>query len=111
MDMNNLMQMANQLREKITSAQGEAEKLRVTGESGGGMVRVTMNGNHQVVELKIDPKALGSAEDLPLIEDLIRAAVNTASAQVGTALKSNLGSLAQDFGVNMADLEKMGFPK
>ena len=111
MDMNNLMQMANQLREKMASAQGEAEKVRVIGESGGGMVRVVMNGNHQVVELKIDPKALSSADDLPLIEDLVRAAINTTSAQVGVALKSRLGNLAQDFGVDMSELEKMGFPK
>lgn len=111
MDLNNLMQMANQLREKINSAQGEASSLRVTGEAGGGMVRVVMNGQHEVLELKIDPRVFGSAEDLPLIEDLVRAAVNMAVTQVAAGLKDRLGNLAQDFGVNMADLEKMGFPK
>lgn len=57
--------------EKMRQAQSE---LRVNGESGAGMVRVTMSGNYEVTAIRIDPSLVG--EDLEMLEDLLAAAVN-----------------------------------
>ncbi len=114
MDVNNLMQMANQLREKLSSAQNESRDLKVTGEAGGGMVQVVMNGQHELLKLTIDKSVLGSAisaDDLKLLEDLLRAAVNQAAGNVGTALKEKMGHMAKDFGVDLSALEGLGLPK
>lgn len=110
MDLNNLMQMAGQLKERLDDAQTQADKLAVKGEAGGGMVQVTMNGRHEVVALKIDPSVI-KADEADLLEDLVRAAVNHAGSQVGSGIKDRLGGLAKDFGVDMAAFEGMGFPK
>ena len=108
MDIGNLMQMANQLRDKLSNAQGEAAKLRVDGEAGGGLVRVVMNGRHEIVELKIDPKVQG---DLKLLEDLVRAAVNQATVKVASGLTERMGGLAKDFGIDLSALEGLTPPK
>lgn len=110
MDLNNLMQMAAQLRERLSSAQEQATNIRVTAESGGGLVRVVMNGRHEIVELKIDPIAVHASE-VALLEDLVRAAVNQATAQVADALKDRLGGMAKDFGVDLSALDLPGMPK
>jgi len=110
MDFGNMMQMATQLRERLAQAQEQAGSVTVTGESGGGLVRVVMNGRHEVVELKIDPKMLAPTE-VALVEDLIRAAVNDAGVKVAAKLKDNMGNMARDFGVDLGALEKLGFPK
>jgi DNA-binding YbaB/EbfC family protein len=104
------MQMATQLRERLAQAQEQAGSLTVTGEAGGGLVRVVMNGRHEIVELKIDPKTLVPSE-VALVEDLIRAAVNQATAKVVTGLKERMGGMAKDFGVDLSALEGLGFPK
>lgn len=110
MDLNNLMQMAGQLKERLDEAQSQAGKLTVTGEAGGGLVRVSMNGRHELTAVKIDPAALKDG-DTALLEDLLIAAVNQATGQVGTGLKDKLGNMAQDFGVDMSAFEGLGFPK
>lgn len=110
MDFTQLMQMAGQLKERLDDAQAQASKLSVKGEAGGGLVQVTMNGRHELTAVKIDPAALKDG-DATLLEDLLVAAVNQASAQVGSGVKDQLGNVAQDLGVDMSALENMGFPK
>lgn len=104
MDINELMKAAQGLRTQLENAKEQAEKLRVTGEAGGGMVRVVMNGRYEVVELTIEPAAV--SDDIKLVEDLTRAAVNQASSKVGEQLQGSLGSMAQGLGV---DLSQLGF--
>ena len=110
MDLNNLMQMAEQLRERLNSAQSQAGNTTVTGEAGAGMVKVVMNGRHKIVSLAIDPKAV-DPKDLTLLTDLIIAAVNQASDQVANGLKDQLGGMARDFGVDLSSLDFPGKPK
>jgi DNA-binding YbaB/EbfC family protein len=76
----NLMRQAQQLQESMQKAQAELGSLEVTGESGGGMVRVTMTGRHEVRAVRIDTAALGNDKDM--IEDLVAAAVNDAVHKV-----------------------------
>lgn len=102
MDLSEIMKMAGQLRQQLSEAQAEAQKLRVSGEAGGGLVRLVMNGRHEVVELHLDPSAVPGlgGDDLALLEDLLRAAVNQASARVADELQQRLGGMAQGLGID-----------
>lgn len=75
-DMNNLMQQAQAMQEKLRKLQDEAASAEVTGEAGAGLVKVTMNGRHDVRRVEIDPSLM--QEDKEMLEDLVAAAVNDA---------------------------------
>jgi len=79
-DMNNLLQQAQAMQEKMKKMQDEVSKAEVTGESGAGMVKVTMNGRHDVRKVEIDPVLM--KEDKEMLEDLLAAAVNDAVRRV-----------------------------
>lgn len=79
-DMNNLLQQAQAMQEKMKKMQDEVSKAEVTGESGAGMVKVTMNGRHDVRKVEIDPSLM--KEDKEMLEDLLAAAVNDAVRRV-----------------------------
>ena len=72
----NLMRQAQQMQETLEKAQAELATLEVTGEAGGGMVKVQMNGKHEVRRVTLDPAVAG--DDRELLEDLIAAACNDA---------------------------------
>ncbi|TNF08045.1 MAG: YbaB/EbfC family nucleoid-associated protein [Gammaproteobacteria bacterium] len=80
MNINDLMKQAQQMQEKMQKLQAEAAKAEVTGESGAGMVKVVMNGRHDVRKVSIDPGVL--SEDKEFLEDLLAAAVNDAVRKV-----------------------------
>jgi nucleoid-associated protein EbfC len=73
-DIGNLMKQAQQLQERLSQVQESVARRTVEASAGGGMVKVTVNGKHEVLALAIDPAVL--KEDLDLIQDLILAAVN-----------------------------------
>ena len=100
MDLSEMMKMAGQLREQMESAQEEAGKLRVHGEAGGGMVKVEMNGRYEIVSITIDP-ALVVPDQVNFVEDLVRAAINQASARVGDGLKNQAGQMASKLGIDI----------
>ena len=87
-----LMKQAQQLQANMEKAQSELANLEVQGESGGGMVRVTMTGLHDVRRVTIDQVLL--SEDKDLLEDLIAAAVNDAVHRVESANREKMSSLA-----------------
>ena len=72
----NLMKQAQQMQEKMQKLQEEIASAEVTGESGAGMVRITMTGRHDVKKVDIDASLL--SEDKEVLEDLIAAAMNDA---------------------------------
>ncbi len=76
----NLMRQAQQMQENLKKAQAELAALEVTGEAGGGMVKVLMNGKHEVRRVSIDPSVAG--DDRELLEDLVTAAINDAVRKV-----------------------------
>ena len=73
-----MMRQAQQLQNRLAKVQQELEELTVQGSAGGGVVRVTMNGKQEVSRVIIEPEA---AEDIDLLQDLVAAAVNDASAR------------------------------
>lgn len=76
----NLMKQAQQMQEKMQRMQEEVAKLEVTGESGGGMVKITMTGKHEVRRVSIDDSLL--QDDKEMLEDLIAAAINDAARRI-----------------------------
>lgn len=96
-DMQQLMKMAEQMRSQMMEAQKKATAAKFDGEAGGGLVKVVVNGRNEVLELKIDPAA---AEDLTLLEDLVRAAVNQATTKANDAVRGDFGNMAQGFGMD-----------
>ncbi len=87
-----LMRQAQQLQANMQKAQEELAQLEVVGESGGGMVKVTMNGRHEVQRVRIDPAA-GAGGDLEMLEDLVAAACNDATRRAGEAAKEKMSGL------------------
>ena len=76
----NLMRQAQQMQADMQKAQAELATLEVTGEAGGGTVRVVMNGRHELGRVSIDPAVAG--DDRELLEDLVVVAVNDAVRKI-----------------------------
>ncbi|HYV03898.1 MAG TPA: YbaB/EbfC family nucleoid-associated protein [Blastocatellia bacterium] len=85
-DLGQMMQQAKQMQEDM---QRDMKEIRVDATAGGGVVRVSMNGAKEMLDLKIDPEA---ASDVEMLQDLIVAAVNEASRKADEAIKGKLGS-------------------
>lgn len=90
-DLNNLMQQARQMQEKMQQLQQQAAAAEVVGEAGAGLVQVRMTGRHDVRKVSIDPGLL--SEDVEILEDLLAAAVNDAVRKVEAKQKEMLGGL------------------
>jgi nucleoid-associated protein EbfC len=78
--MGNLMKQAQQMQANMEKAQQELALMEVTGQSGGGMVKIIMNGKHDVKKVRIEDVLF--EDDKEMLEDLIAAAVNDAVRQV-----------------------------
>ena len=96
-DLNDLMKQAGKMQEQMQKAQEELSKQEVVGESGAGMVRVTMNGRHDVKNIAIDDALL--KEEKSMLEDLVAAAVNDAVRRVEDANKNALGKMFSGAGM------------
>jgi nucleoid-associated protein EbfC len=87
-----LMQQAQRMQENLKHAQEELAKLEVTGQSGGGMVSVVMNGRHEVRRVNIDRKLF--ADDPEMAEDLVAAAINDAVNKIAAASQQQMSDVA-----------------
>ena len=93
-----LMKQAQEMQGNLQRAQEELARLEVEGVSGGGMVRVTMTGRHDVRRVQIDPALLGEP-DCELIEDLVASAVNDAVRRVEEEIKRKFSGLTSGLGL------------
>lgn len=87
----NLMKQAQQLQANMQKAQAEIAAMEVTGESGGGMVKVTINGRHEAKRVQIDPSV--PLDDREMIEDLVAAAFNDAVHRLETTSQEKMAGL------------------
>ena len=87
-----LMKQAQQMQENMKKAQEEMASLTVTGESGGGMVKVEMSCQHQVKRLEIDDSLIG--DDKEMLEDLITAAFNDGVRKVEKTVQEKFSGMA-----------------
>jgi DNA-binding YbaB/EbfC family protein len=88
--MNQFVKQAQALQANMQKAQAEIANLEVTGESGGGMVKVLMTGRHEVKRVQIEPSIVG--EDREMLEDLVAAAINDAVHRLEAASQAKLSA-------------------
>jgi nucleoid-associated protein EbfC len=88
-DMMKMMGKMKEVQTRLKEAQDNLTKLRAHGESGAGMVKATVNGKKQLVQLEIDP-SLVKPEDQMILQDLIVAAVNKAQDEAETMAKEEM---------------------
>jgi DNA-binding YbaB/EbfC family protein len=103
--MGNIMKQAQQMQEKMQKAQEELQSIEVVGESGAGMVKVTMTCNHNVRRVEIDPSLMD--DDKEMIEDLVAAAINDAVRRVQSTTQEKMGAVTG--GMQMPPGFKMPF--
>ncbi|HYE71749.1 MAG TPA: YbaB/EbfC family nucleoid-associated protein [Blastocatellia bacterium] len=85
MNIQQMMKQAQKMQEEMAK---EMDALRVDATAGGGMVKVEMTGNKEVVSVKIEPEA---ATDVEMLQDLIVAAINECGRKVDETLQNKLG--------------------
>lgn len=103
--MGNIMKQAQQMQERMQKAQEEIATLEVTGESGAGLVKVTMTGSHSVRRVDIDESLMDDDKDM--LEDLIAAACNDAARRVEEESKKRMSDVTG--GMNLPPGMKMPF--
>ena len=109
-DMMGLMGKMKDLQSRMQEAQGQLSGIIATGESGGGMVKATVNGNKVLVGLDIDPDLINPA-DKEMLQDLIVAAVNKALETIEPKVKNHIqqatsGMLPNIPGLDLSSLMK-----
>lgn len=92
--MQGLMQQAQKMQKKMEEAQAKLAEIEITGQSGAGMVSVTMNGKHKVTKIALDPKIV-DPDDIEMLEDLIVAALHDAHQKVETHTADEMGKMTQ----------------
>lgn len=86
----NLMKKAQEMQEKFKEAQEAVAKIEVVGESGAGMVKVTMTGKHDIKKVEIDNSIMNDKE---MLEDLVAAAINDANRKVEAQSSEKMNGL------------------
>ena len=104
-DLNELMKQARKMQEQMKKSQDELAAKTVQGESGAGLVRIEMNGKHDVVKVDIDSSLMYEPKEV--VEDLIAAAINDAVRRVEEQNKASLGDMMG--GLNLPEGFKFPF--
>lgn len=104
-ELGKLMQQAQKMQEKMQEAQDALAQVEVEGAAGGGMVKVTMTGSHEVRGVSIDESVVG--DDREMLEDLITAAFNDAVQKVEAERKERFSGMTG--GMDLPEGFKMPF--
>lgn len=97
-NINQMMKQAQQLQEKIAQVQEKMDQVEISGMSGGGMVKVTINGKGIMKGLSIDP-SLMDPKEIEVLEDLIIAAFNDAKSKVENHMAEEMGKITGGLGL------------
>lgn len=100
----NLMKQAQEMQANLQKVQEELASMEVTGEAGGGMVKVTMTGRHDVRAVRIGDELM---QDREMLEDLLAAAVNDAVRRIESESQSRMSGLTA--GMNLPPGMKLPF--
>lgn len=90
-DLNQLMQQAQKMQQELAKAQEKLAEMEVTGESGAGLVKVTLNGRYAARRVDIDDSLVGDDKDM--LEDLVTAAINDAVSKVEAQTRDRMSGL------------------
>ena len=96
-----MMKQAQKMQQEMLRMQQEMETKTYTAAAGGGMVKATVNGKHEVVDLQINPEAV-DPDDVELLQDMVMAAVNEAMRTADTESANNMSRLTG--GLNLGGL-------
>ncbi|MBT4484954.1 MAG: YbaB/EbfC family nucleoid-associated protein [Candidatus Latescibacteria bacterium] len=88
----NMMKQAQKLQKQMMEMQEEIAQKTVEGSAGGGMVKITANGNQDIIKVKIDPEVV-DPDDVELLEDLIVAAVTNAREKAKSLMEDEMGKV------------------
>lgn len=97
-DLGDLLGQAQQMQAHMQQLQSEITKTEVVGESGAGLVRLTMNGAHEVLKVRIDPSLMQQDDEREVVEELIAAAANDAVRRVEAAQREKMSEMAGGLG-------------
>lgn len=103
MDMQEIMQQAQQFQQKMGQMQEELALKTVSSTVGGGMVSATVNGKFEVVSLAIEKEAI-DPDDPVMLQDLIIAAINEATKKAREMAKAEMAKLTGGLGLNIPGL-------
>jgi nucleoid-associated protein EbfC len=106
-DMMKMMGKMKEVQARMKQAQDNLANLRASGESGGGMVKATVNGKRQLIALDIDPTLL-KAEDKMVVQDLVVAAVNKAADEAEVLAKEEMKKSTEGLLPNIPGLDLSG---
>ncbi len=104
-NMGNMVKQAQVMQQRMQKVQEEIAALEVTGESGGGMVKVTINGKHEARRVTIEPSVIG--DDREMLEDLIAAAFNDAAHKLESESQAKMSAVMA--GMNLPPGMKLPF--
>jgi len=92
-----LMKQAQQMQDNMRKLQEQLGAMEVEGQSGAGLVKVVMNGKHEVRRVSIDPSLVG--DDREMLEDLVAAAMNDAVRKVESTVQEKMSALTGGLGL------------
>ncbi len=92
-NMSQIMKQAKAMQEKMNELQQKVEKEEVEGSSGGGLVKITLNGKYMTTKVSIDP-SLMKENETEILEDLVIAAINDATKKIAENMNNQLGSIS-----------------
>jgi len=90
--LNDIMKRAQEMQKKLQDIQKQVAEMEVSGQSGGGVVKITITGQHYAKKVILDPNLL--KEEKSVMEDLIAAAINDATDKIERNLRDKMGGLA-----------------
>ncbi len=93
----NMMKQVQKMQDDMQKAQEQLALEEIEAESGGGMVKVVMNGQHEVKRISIDDSLMG--DDKEMLEDLVAAAMNAAVQKVAAKTKESMSGLTSGLGL------------
>ena len=91
-NMSQMIKQAQAMQAKMMQAQEELKQARIEGSAGGGMVSATVNGQGELVSVKLTPEVV-NPDDIEMLEDLILAAVSDAANKAREMMESRMGAL------------------
>ncbi len=106
-DLNQLMKQAQKLQSDVNKIQEELAQMQCDGAAGGGLVTATVNGQFEVVRVKID-KSVVDPNDVAMLEDLVTSAINAAASKVRETSKEKMASVMGGLG-GLPGMPGMGF--
>lgn len=96
--LNELMKKAQEMQKKMQEIQKQIAEMEITGQSGGGLVKIVMSGQHYAKRVTLDPSLM--KEEKAVVEDLIAAAINDAADKIEKGTREKMMSLA---GIKLPD--------